>query len=86
MRIIRLVGAALAEENDECTSGRRYLGLAILVESRLDVITTDKKDTTETIGAISAQPDNDESPDVVHHPAGLERAGRSTTPPRQSAD
>ncbi len=52
--IIRLVGAVLAEQNDEWADGRRYLGLDILAKSRLALITTDKEETTQTIGAISA--------------------------------
>ena len=52
--IIRLVGAVLAEQNDEWADGRRYLGLDILAKSRLVLITTDKEEPTQTIGAISA--------------------------------
>jgi putative transposase len=33
--LIRLVGAVLAEQHDEWTEGRRYLGLDILARSRL---------------------------------------------------
>lgn len=36
--IIRLVGAVLAEQHDEWTEGRRYLGLDILAKSRLTLI------------------------------------------------
>ena len=39
--IIRLVGAVLAEQNDEWSDGRRYLGLDVLAKSRLTLITTD---------------------------------------------
>src|SRR5215217_3660795 len=39
--IIRLVGAVLAEQNDEWADGRRYLGLDILAKSRLAKINTD---------------------------------------------
>jgi transposase-like protein len=52
--IIRLVGAVLAEQNDEWADGRRYLGLDILARSRLVLITNDKEETTQPIGAISA--------------------------------
>jgi transposase-like protein len=33
--LIRLVGAVLAEQHDEWTEGRRYLGLDVLVRSRI---------------------------------------------------
>ena len=52
--IIRLVGAVLAEQHDEWADGRRYLGLDILAKSRLVLITTDKEEPIETIGATSA--------------------------------
>ena len=34
--ITRLVGAVLAEQNDEWAEGRRYLGLEVLTRCRLD--------------------------------------------------
>jgi len=56
--IIRLVGAVLAEQNDEWADGRRYLGLDILQRSRLILITTEHdnktEEATDTAGAISA--------------------------------
>jgi putative transposase len=33
--LIRLVGAVLAEQHDEWTEGRRYLGLDVLARSRI---------------------------------------------------
>jgi putative transposase len=36
--LIRLVGAVLAEQHDEWTEGRRYLGLDVLAKSRLTII------------------------------------------------
>ena len=51
--VVRLVGAVLAEQNDEWADGRRYLGLDVLSRSRLALITnTNQEDTTP--GAISA--------------------------------
>jgi transposase-like protein len=38
---IRLIGAVLAEQHDEWTEGRRYLGLDVLARSRVALITTD---------------------------------------------
>jgi putative transposase len=53
--IIRLVGAVLAEQNDEWADGRRYLGLDILHRSRLVLISTENpKEDNQTAGAISA--------------------------------
>ena len=53
--IIRLVGAVLAEQNDEWSDGRRYLGLDILAKSRLVLITTtDHTKEEQALGAISA--------------------------------
>ena len=43
--LIRLVGAVLAEQHDEWTEGRRYLGLDVLARSR----TTSAPDLTEVI-------------------------------------
>jgi putative transposase len=43
--LIRLVGAVLAEQHDEWTEGRRYLGLDVLARSRLTLITGDAADT-----------------------------------------
>ena len=55
--LVRLVGAVLAEQNDEWADGRRYLGLEALGRSRLVLVSTDtqeKEEPTDTVGAISA--------------------------------
>jgi transposase-like protein len=51
--LIRLVGAVLAEQHDEWTEQRRYIGLDILAKSRLTII--ENADTEEvTLTAITA--------------------------------
>jgi putative transposase len=52
--LIRLVGAVLAEQHDEWTEGRRYLGLDVLARSRMTVLTTEGNVTAEVTPALSA--------------------------------
>ena len=47
--IIRLVGAVLAEQTDEWTEQRRYMGLELLAKARLTLI--DNQPTAETAPA-----------------------------------
>ena len=55
----RLIGAVLAEQHDEWTEGRRYLGLDVLNRSRLTIITDagsgeHKEVTDPTMQALTA--------------------------------
>jgi putative transposase len=50
--LIRLVGAVLAEQHDEWTEMRRYIGLDVLAKSRLTIIETEAEGVTLT--AITA--------------------------------
>ncbi|NQU36168.1 MAG: IS256 family transposase [Actinobacteria bacterium] len=56
--LTRLVGAVLAEQHDEWTEMRRYIGLDILARSRLSIIngdtSEDPKEVTENLDVISA--------------------------------
>jgi putative transposase len=53
--IVRLVGAVLAQQHDEWTEQRRYLGMEILAKSRLTKITNKNTISEEvTITAITA--------------------------------
>lgn len=49
--IIRLVGAVLAEQNDEWAEGRRYLSLDILTKSQLTPQPTQQEDATLKLSA-----------------------------------
>ena len=55
--LIRLVGAVLAEQHDEWTEGRRYLGLDVLARSRMTILPTPNPTevtTTSDLQALSA--------------------------------
>jgi transposase-like protein len=54
--LIRLVGAVLAEQHDEWTEGRRYLGLDVLARSHISPIsgTTQEVHHTSDLPALSA--------------------------------
>ena len=53
--LIRLVGAVLAEQHDEWTEGRRYLGLDVLARSRITIAPHATEVTTDSdLQALSA--------------------------------
>jgi transposase-like protein len=52
--IVRLVGAVLAEQTDEWTEARRYIGLDVLAKARLRVIPGDTPDQEQLPGALTA--------------------------------
>jgi putative transposase len=51
--LIRLVGAVLAEQHDEWTEGRRYLGLDVLTRAQ-NTTTTEPEEATTDLKALSA--------------------------------
>jgi hypothetical protein len=58
--LVPLVGAVLAEQHDEWTEGRRYLGLDVLARARLTTVpdtTTSTEETTTTSTIPTQAPD-----------------------------
>ena len=52
--VIRLVGAVLAEQHDEWTEGRRYIGLEVLAKARVRALDTTPADTSEEVTTTPA--------------------------------
>ena len=80
--IIRLVGAVLAEQTDEWTEARRYMGLEILAKARLTAIDTEpthqppKPHRRRSLRNINPDLHGDR---LLHHSRGRDRDGRSRT-------
>jgi putative transposase len=53
--LIRLVGAVLAEQHDEWTEGRRYLGLDVLARSRITLATDTTSDPTNPTKEVTTR-------------------------------
>ena len=72
--IIRLVGAVLAEQTDEWTEQRRYMGLEILAKARLTLVNADTTRPTRPHPTPRRSPRNintDLHGDrLLHHPRG----------------
>ncbi len=71
--IIRLVGAVLAEQTDEWTEQRRYMGIELLAKARLTLVDTDPPaDPTKPIPAAIAAEHQPRSPGdrLLHHHRG----------------
>jgi transposase-like protein len=46
--LIRLLGAVLAEQHNECTEGRRYMSLKLLAKSRIRIVPAETNPTPST--------------------------------------
>jgi len=64
------VGAVLAEQNEEWTEGRRYMGLEILTASRKAGKETDTNESSVTIEAIGAAVSAPRAASAASGPAG----------------
>jgi hypothetical protein len=71
--IIRLVGAVLAEQDDEWTEGRRYMGLEILAACRKNGKDTDTNESTVTIEPLVLNKNRSRGGRLIHHLYGRDR-------------
>jgi len=73
--LIRLVGAVLAEQHDEWTEMRRYIGLDVLAKSRLTIVANaEPEEVTRTAGTAESPTQDHAVVVFTYHAAGRDPA------------
>ncbi len=65
--IIRLVGALLAEQQDDWQVCHRYMGVELLAKARMSILDGGKDEPNEVIGELVAAGQNTEVKRCAHH-------------------